>query len=85
MCNNIIVAGLFLALFCLHTTSADISLPDQAILLPRRSAEMYWANRALPNKFRKYRAYSAVQSMTPEDKRRYSQQIQLRLAELTSH
>uniref|UniRef100_A0A1I7TZY3 Secreted protein n=1 Tax=Caenorhabditis tropicalis TaxID=1561998 RepID=A0A1I7TZY3_9PELO len=98
MCNTLVAVIILFVLCFHHTTSADFTDVDSAIQVPRRSAEMYWVNRAMPNKYRKYRTYSrrslsrwkrlyplpgVLQSMAPEDKKRYSQQLKLRLAQLT--
>ncbi|NP_001360656.1 Neuropeptide-Like Protein [Caenorhabditis elegans] len=85
MCNAS-VAVILLFVLCFHqTTSADFTDAESAIQVPRRSAEMYWVNRAMPNKYRKYRTYSVLQSIAPEDKMRYSQQLKMRLAQLSQH
>ncbi|CAO4383358.1 unnamed protein product [Caenorhabditis nigoni] len=85
MCNVSVTVIILFAL-CFHQAmSAGFMDAESAIQVPRRSAEMYWVNRAMPNKYRKYRTYSALQSMAPEDKKRYSQQLKLRLAQLTQH
>lgn len=113
MSNTLAAVAILFVLCCHQVTSecyrnpcrpkppisdANIMDAESAIQLPRRSAEMYWVNRAMPNKFRKYRTYSrrsvsrwkrlyplpgVLQSMAPDEKKRYSQQLKLRLAQLT--
>ncbi|EGT58026.1 hypothetical protein CAEBREN_04247 [Caenorhabditis brenneri] len=100
MCNASVAVIILFVLCFHHTMSADFMDAESAIQVPRRSAEMYWVNRAMPNKYRKYRTYSrrslsrwkrlirlpgVLQSMAPEDKKRYSQQLKQRLAQLTQH
>ncbi|CAI2357585.1 unnamed protein product [Caenorhabditis sp. 36 PRJEB53466] len=83
MCHTSVAVALLFVLCCHQITSASLMEADTAIQLPRRSAEMYWVNRAMPNKFRKYRTYSVLQSMAPDEKKRYGERLKLRLAELT--
>uniref|UniRef100_A0A8R1DEX0 Uncharacterized protein n=1 Tax=Caenorhabditis japonica TaxID=281687 RepID=A0A8R1DEX0_CAEJA len=83
MCKTSVAVVILFVLCCNQMTNADFTDAESAIQLPRRSAEMYWVNRAMPNKFRKYRTYSALQSMTPSEKKRYSKQLQMRLAQLS--
>ncbi|CAD6193354.1 unnamed protein product [Caenorhabditis auriculariae] len=79
--SQVIFTAIFV-LYFLSLTGASFPGAEPAIQVPRRSASLYWVNRAQPNKFKKYRTFNALQSMGLDKKKRFSENIHQMLKKL---